>query len=172
MVAPETPISALLAIIESLSAKTCLLCARSIPADFVTACEQLTCSVSVVSNDDPIAELPMQRYDLAVIADCLEHMNLENGQQLVGRLRNVHSNHLAVLVSDSAGEANADETVISRWSEADFYALGMQHYSTFKRAEKHNLQLYTYAIESYNHKRAWNNARFWANPENFNRYWW
>ena len=33
-------------------------------------------------------------------------------------------------------------------------------------------QAFIYDIGRYNRRRSWNNAKFWANPENFNRYRW
>ncbi|MDT8372118.1 MAG: DUF6231 family protein [Gammaproteobacteria bacterium] len=33
-------------------------------------------------------------------------------------------------------------------------------------------QLFSYAIESYQPKHDWLNSRFWANPENYDKYRW
>ena len=27
-------------------------------------------------------------------------------------------------------------------------------------------------LDNYNFERSWNNSRFWANPENWGKYWW
>jgi hypothetical protein len=53
------------------------------------------------------------------------------------------------------------------WQFADFLGLGFKlHYQ-----DEHH-QVFFYAIESYQIKKDWLNARFWANPENFDKYRW
>lgn len=111
-----------------------------------------------------------QRFDIAIVANCLEHMDATRGQQLLGRLRNLHVNRLAVLYDTTETAQTAAEK--RAWSKAQFFALGLKHQKDFSQSDERTLQLYTYDIESYNHKRSWNNSRFWANPENFGKYWW
>jgi hypothetical protein len=58
--------------------------------------------------------------------------------------------------------------------------LGLKRIAEFKRPIDHGeadkstavLNCFAYQIENYIKKRDWNNARYWANPENFGKYWW
>jgi len=159
----HSPLAALASIIEALGAKSILLCSQSELTGLEQACVQLKAELTTVVGSHPVGTLPNRRFDLVIVADCLEQLSLTEGQQLLGRIRNIHSNHIAVLVSPTGSTA---------WDAAEFYAFGMRKLSVFERTESSNLILYTYAIESYNHKREWNTARFWANPENFGHYWW
>ena len=36
----------------------------------------------------------------------------------------------------------------------------------------HEFRRYSYHLNSYNRKRSWNNSKYWANPENFNKFRW
>ncbi|MCF7203036.1 DUF6231 family protein [Pseudomonas oligotrophica] len=102
-----------------------------------------------------------QRYDLAIVADCLEHLPRSSGQQLLGGLRNLNSSRLAVLVD----LADAD------WQLTDFYALALQVNQRFRR-EDQTLTLLSYDLLEYKQAPDWLNAKFWANPQNFGKYWW
>lgn len=100
-----------------------------------------------------------QTVDLALISDTLEQIPREAGEQLLGTLRNLGVRQIAVLVSDSAP-----------WTFRDFIALGFRRQpSSRTEAEK---TLYTYNLDTYNHKRTWNNPDYWANPEMWGKAWW
>jgi len=43
-------------------------------------------------------ELAKQRYDLALFADCLEHLPKRSGLELLGSVRNLNASRMAVLV--------------------------------------------------------------------------
>ena len=57
------------------------------------------------------------------------------------------------------------------WSFTDFIGLGFRRQAELGY-EDSPLTLYTYNIDSYNHKRAWNNPDNWANPEMWDKAWW
>lgn len=101
-----------------------------------------------------------RRYDLALVHHALEDMSLTEGEQLLARLRNAWAERIWLLLDPHA-----------HWPFARLLAL------SFKRDDSDELSKtdfthYTYDIGSYNHKRTWNNPRFWANPENFHKYRW
>ena len=50
-------------------------------------------------------------------------------------------------------------------------ALALQAGERFQRDEQ-VLTLFTYDLLDYKQVPDWLNARFWANPENFGKYWW
>ncbi|MCY1517439.1 hypothetical protein D9M68_521200 [compost metagenome] len=59
----------------------------------------------------------------------------------------------------------------SEWTETDFFALALQASERFRRDEQ-TLTLFTYDLHEYKQVPDWLNAKFWANPENFGKYWW
>ena len=83
------------------------------------------------------------------------------GLELLGGIRNLNASRIAVL---------ADLTACG-WKETDFFALALQSNERFQRDEQ-VLTLFTYDLREYKQVPDWLNARFWANPENFGKYWW
>jgi len=106
-------------------------------------------------------QLASRRYDLALFVDCLEHVPKRNGLELLGSVRNLNASRMAVLVDLDACE----------WQTTDFYALALQVSERFQR-DGQTLTLFTYDLLQYKQVPDWLNARFWANPENFGKYWW
>ncbi|WP_137886726.1 DUF6231 family protein [Pseudomonas sp. 2FE] len=107
------------------------------------------------------ADLAAQRFDLALIADCLEHLPKRTGLELLGGIRNLNASRLAVLVDLNA----------CGWQDTDFFALALQASERFQREEQ-TLTLFTYDLREYKQVPDWLNAKFWANPQNFGKYWW
>ena len=107
------------------------------------------------------ADVAAQRFDLALAVDCLEHLSKRDGLELLGGIRNLNASRIAVL---------ADLTACD-WKETDFFALALQNNERFQRDEQ-ILTLFTYDLREYKQVPDWLNARFWANPENFGKYWW
>jgi len=107
------------------------------------------------------AELAAQRFDLALVVDCLEHLPKRDGLNLLGGIRNLNASRIAVLADLAA----------SGWQETDFYSLALQASERFQRDDQ-VLTLFTYDLLDYKQVPDWLNSRFWANPENFGKYWW
>ncbi len=57
------------------------------------------------------------------------------------------------------------------WQDTDFFALALSASEKFRR-DQQVLSLFTYDLHDYKQVPDWLNARFWANPENFGKYWW
>ncbi|MDZ4192011.1 MAG: DUF6231 family protein, partial [Pseudomonas sp.] len=74
---------------------------------------------------------------------------------------NLNASRVAVLLDLKAGD----------WQETDFFALAMQASEQFQR-EGQTLHLFTYDLLDYKQVPDWLNAKFWANPQNFGKYWW
>lgn len=120
-------------------------------------------SVHLLALDplDPNARLPLDSVpDLAIITNTLEHLSYEEGALLLGQLRNYGTHQIAVLVSQTPN-----------WGFTDFIALGFQRHANIE-SENGALTLFTYNLDTYNHKRAWNNPENWANPEMWGKAWW
>lgn len=110
---------------------------------------------------DPNAALPPTAVqDLALITDTLEHLPHGEGALLLGQLRNYGTHQIAVLVGDTPD-----------WAFKDFIGLGFRRHAEIQ-GESGTLTLYTYNLDTYNHKRAWNNPDNWANPEMWGKAWW
>lgn len=107
------------------------------------------------------SELAAQRFDLAIFVDCLEHLNKRSGLQLLAGVRNLNASKLAVLVDVSACD----------WQLSDFYSLALQASEQFQR-DQQMLTLFTYDLREYKQVPDWLNAKFWANPQLFGKYWW
>lgn len=107
------------------------------------------------------SNLAAQRFDLALVLDCLEHLPKREGLELLGGIRNLNASRIAVLADLNA----------CGWAETDFFALALQSSEHFQRDEQ-VLTLFTYDLREYKQVPDWLNARFWANPENFGKYWW
>lgn len=106
-------------------------------------------------------DLANRRYDLALIADCLEHLPKQEGLRLLGGIRNLNASRIAVLVDLQACD----------WQATDFYALALQVSARFERDEQ-TLTLFTYDLLDYKQVPDWLNAKYWANPQMFGKYWW
>ena len=143
-----------------------LLCCSWGPVPAVEEyCKAARCKLKQLQKKSSAAALQaLSRFDMAVVADQLEHMSWIKGQQFLARLCNLHSGHLWIAVSEKDGGR--------AWKATNFYALGMQRKQHFSREQGADLTVYTYDIDRYNHIRPWNNPDFWANPENFGKYWW
>lgn len=115
-----------------------------------------TLDASAPNDAFPLSETQ----DLALVTNTLEHLSHEEGHVLLGQLRNYGTHQIAVVMAESPG-----------WSFTDFIGLGFRKQAEIGD-ENHPLTLYTYNIDSYNHKRAWNNPDNWANPEMWGKAWW
>lgn len=156
-----TPQQAIAALLEQQAPTRLLLIGARLPAvdAFIAAHpdSQLThCEPGPLPPD-----VAAQRFDLALAVDCLERLSKPAAVQLLGGVRNLNASRLAVLVDLAACD----------WSETDFYALALQAGEHFER-DGQVLTLFSYDLLAYKQAPDWLNARFWANPENFGKYWW
>ncbi|WP_371368998.1 DUF6231 family protein [Pseudomonas sp. QL9] len=162
MISDRTPQQALAALLDRYAPKHLLLVgATRIPAVDAFLQAHPDCQLDSCAAGPLPADLAAKRYDLALLADCLEHLERRDALQLVGGIRNLNSSRVAVLVDLQAAGAR----------ETDFYALAMQASERFQRDEQ-TLTLFTYDLREYKQVPDWLNAKFWANPENFGKYWW
>lgn len=159
---PRTPQQAVAALLARYTPDRLLLVgARELPAIDAFLQAHPECQVAHATAGVLPAELAAQRFDLALIVDCLEHLPKRAGLELLGGIRNLNASRLAVLVDLQA----------CAWKETDFFALALQASERFQRDEQ-TLTLFTYDLLDYKQVPDWLNAKFWANPENFGKYWW
>ena len=161
-ISTRTPQQALAALLDRYVPQRLLVVgASSFPA---LAAYQAAHPEALVAQAPPGAlpeHLAAQRFDLALIIDCLEHLPKRTGLELLGGIRNLNASRLAVLADLAACD----------WKETDFFALALQNSESFQRDDQ-ILTLFTYDLREYKDVPDWLNARFWANPENFGKYWW
>ncbi|MGB1952163.1 MAG: DUF6231 family protein [Marinobacter sp.] len=120
-------------------------------------------ALTTLNPQAPNSAFPLpQTQDLALITDTLEHLSHEQGELLLGQLRNYGTHQIAVISADDG-----------RWAFTDFIGLGFQRQAVVTESgPSSDRTLYTYNIDSYNHKRKWNNPDNWANPEMWGKAWW
>jgi len=158
----RTPQQALAALLDQQAPQQLLLIGASqFPALAAFAAAHPDTQITHVAPGPLPAHVAAQRFDLALAIDCLEHLTLRDGLQLLAGIRNLNASRIAVLADLAA----------CGWSNTDFYSLALQASERFKRDEQ-VLTLYTYDVREYKQVPDWLNARFWANPENFGKYWW
>ncbi len=159
---PRTPQQALAALLERYAPRRLLLIGASdMPALAAFQAAHSDCQIEQAAAGSLPAELAAQRFDLALVVDCLERLPKRTGLELLGGIRNLNASRLAVLVDLQA----------SGWQDTDFFALALQASERFQRGEQ-TLSLFTYDLRDYKQVPDWLNAKFWANPENFGKYWW
>ena len=113
--------------------------------------------------EDLTALASVGRFDLAVVANQLEQVSRRAGAQLLGRLKNLHTGRICVLLAPEQGYGR-------QWRGNDFIGLGFNEPRDQQPGEPQ--RFYYYDLGSYNPERRWNNPSGWANPENFRRYRW
>jgi hypothetical protein len=161
-ISSRTPQQALAALLDHHAPQRLLLVgASSFPALEAFQAAHPQTQVSTAEPGLLPGELAAQRFDLALVVDCLEHLPKRTGLQLLGGIRNLNASRIAVLVDMPA----------CQWHDTDFFALALQHSESFQRDEQ-VLTLFTYDLREYKQVPDWLNAKFWANPENFGKYWW
>ncbi|MCU9947420.1 DUF6231 family protein [Pseudomonas sp. PDM13] len=158
----RTPQQALAALLDRYAPARLLLVGNSpLPALEAFASAHPDSQVVQVPAGSLPAEQAAQRFDLALVADCLEHLPKRTALELLGGIRNLNASRIAVLVDLGACD----------WTDTDFFALALQATERFQRDDQ-VLNLFTYDLREYKQVPDWLNAKFWANPENFGKYWW
>lgn len=164
--AGSTPQTALAAILDKVRPASLLLVSLNPVSQIEQWCAQHNCQLHVIAESEPQQLLnDVGRVDLAIIADQLEYMTREAGAELIGLLRNLHTERLVVLYQELLAPQRL------RWPENSFLGMGLRRDAIFRQSDR-KMTLYSYELARYNFTREWNNPRLWANPENWGKYWW
>ena len=150
----RTPQQALAALLERFTPQRLLLVGTRFPALDAFAQAHPQVAIATTAPGPLPVDLANQRFDL-------EHLPKRTGLELLGGIRNLNASRVAVLADLSA----------CGWQDTDFFALALSASEKFRR-EGQVLSLFTYDLHDYKQVPDWLNARFWANPENFGKYWW
>tara|TARA_Y100000815_G_scaffold154705_1_gene140442 strand:- start:195 stop:692 length:498 start_codon:yes stop_codon:yes gene_type:complete len=158
----QTPQQALAALLEQHRPVRLLYVGSSeLPAIDAFSHSHNHCQIDRALTGPLPADLAARRYDLALVADCLEHLPKRDGLQLLGGIRNLNTSRMAVLVDLNASD----------WQATDFYSLALQLSGRFERGGQ-TVTLFTYDLLDYKQVPDWLNAKYWANPQMFGKYWW
>lgn len=162
----ESPQERLAAILDSHRPRSVLAVSLN-PIPVVSQwCKDHDCELIEIQSPTPFDALEaIERVDMAVVADQLEYMTHRDGEALMGLLRNLHTDSVVAVYQPTL----APQTL--RWPSNGFLALGCREQGHFSQ-EGRTLDIYSYDLDNYNFERSWNNSRFWANPENWGKYWW
>ncbi|MEE3319894.1 MAG: DUF6231 family protein [Pseudomonadota bacterium] len=162
----ESPQERLAAILDSHQPRSVLAVSLN-PIPVVSQwCKDHDCKLHEIQSPTPFAALEeIERVDMAIVADQLEYMTHRDGEALMGLLRNLHTDSVVAVYQPKL----APQTL--RWPSNGFLALGCREQGHFSH-DGRSLDIYSYDLDNYNFERSWNNSRFWANPENWGKYWW
>ncbi len=104
----------------------------------------------------------LEWYEFIIIADTLEYLSIEQAEQLISRLRDLHGKLLWAIVPDSQEQ---------NYSGRHAVAQGMRRVST-DQFHQGRSQWYEYSLAFYKPIPQWLNAEHWANPDQWNKTRW
>jgi len=140
--------------------------ARGIVAEYLAAAP--ACDVKefpdagqFTAQDDSV------RFDLGVVCGVLEHLERRTAGALIARLRDQQCQRLLLAVPIGAHW----QTHRSVWQQTDLLAYGFTLLSSEQR-DARRVDVYGFDLATYKITPDWLNARYWAHPELFDKYWW
>ncbi len=113
--------------------------------------------VSVTNDFEHLQTNHSEHFDFVLVSGVFNTMLEDDRNQLVAVLRDQLARELVILLEE--------ETI---WPSTDLISLGLRQLP-FDTGECRG---FYFALESYKRVPDWLNTRFWANPENFNKYRW
>lgn len=122
-------------------------------------------SIDAAALSERVDTLPT--YDVILLVGVIEQLDRQIANTVIGRLRDLHSHHLFMLVRVGSDWAN----LISHWQRTDLLAHGFTLHQRYK-AEEGDWHLCRFELDSYKATPEWLNSKYWANPELFGKYRW
>ncbi len=104
------------------------------------------------------------RFQRCIAVDLGTRVNDGRWQPILGMVKNLYAEQVLFLWLENA---EARKVMM----EQRLRALGFFNEPRIALADQ-TLCCASYRLSNYNRKRSWNNAKFWANPENFHKYRW
>ncbi len=106
-------------------------------------------------------------YDVILLVGIIEQLDRQSANTVIGRLRDLHSHHLFMLV-----RVGSDwKDLASYWQRTDLLAHGFSLHQHYKTAEG-DWRLCRFELDTYKATPEWLNSKYWANPELFGKYRW
>jgi len=102
--------------------------------------------------------------DLALVAGLLEESDKRSAEMLLARLRDVRARRILVVVDPERAAAQG-------WDQSAMFAMGFER---LQRVTENGraFELYGFDILRYKATPDWLNARFWANPQLWDKFRW
>lgn len=141
-------------------------CARQLAAEYLAnapACE-LTELENAKQLQDTVAET---RFDLGVVCGIIENLKPRDAGILIAQLRDTLCQRLLLVVP--IGEHWQHH--LSVWQQTDLLAYGFTLLSS-KQWNERRVEVYGFDLATYKTTPDWLNAKYWAHPELFDKYWW
>lgn len=113
------------------------------------------CTASALLNE------PWQKRYALAIAHLPDTLTASQALHLLSSLRDLHAQQVLAFIPVDA----------FNWHAADLLALGMQRHARFEQ-EQQLIEAWSFDIKTYKTVPDWLNPRFWANPENWNKFRW
>lgn len=158
----------LLNLVASQQPRTCLVLSDTtleLLTEVGAQCELMTLAKSLLDpqqyKSDQLSDaLAPLDPDLVIVGEMLAPLAKTAATEVVAMLRNQLNAKIILLQNPSFPLLFQD-------------LLGLGFKRECKSSEQNELiDIYSYDIGNYNKKRDWNNSRFWANPQNFEKYRW
>jgi hypothetical protein len=130
----------------------------ALPAEALVLCPN--CQITTLQDDVLTRLQKLGCFDLAIVANTVEHLDLKTAGILLARLRDLQTRRFVVLVPIGIGW----EQHRSHWENTDLLSYGMTLMKRY-RVDGKPLHLYHYAIASYKFTPDWFNSKHWAHPE-------
>lgn len=124
------------------------------------------CSISYIDLDniDSLENLN-KRFDAGIAIDLFEHIDKQQGAQILSRLRDVLTAQYCIcLPLDAANNSSA-------WHLTDLFSFALRRVASY-HLEGTEYSLFKYSIDNYKKTPDWLNSDNWANPEMWGKYWW
>lgn len=125
-----------------------------------------TLNLDIHRANDWLTSEQTERYDLGLILFALESLEKTKANELLGRIRNLSTNHLLIAHQTRSGETFREHHT---WQDTDFFAFGMTQLKAYPETQQ---QLFEYNIHSYKNVPSWLNSDFWANPNMWDKHRW
>ncbi len=146
---------------------TLLYCSDRLPVALEDWCREHQCQLTHIQTSEQLDHLG--RFDCAVVSDWLEHHPPATGIQFLARLRNLHTHSIWVLLSREFDPQPHEGLLGLGFKRQNQFLPSAQLDETSNGLMQES---YGYNLDQYNRKREWNSPKFWANPENWGKYWW
>jgi hypothetical protein len=121
-----------------------------------------TKTVQINSSLEPLDDLG--RYDVAIVAETLEHIDRSLGAALIARLRDVLSRRLYIAI-DVTG------TTTTHWTVPELSAFGLTIDESSADGSR-PWRLFSYEVGQYKLTPDWLTTKGWANPEQWEKTRW
>ena len=119
-------------------------------------------AVQISTSLEPLADLG--RYDVAIVAETLEHIDRSLGAALIARLRDVLSRRLYIVVDVSG-------TTTTHWTVSELLAFGLT-VDESSTDDSRPWRLFSYEVGQYKLTPEWLNTKNWANPDQWEKTRW